>query len=624
MRNFNGTLGGTPWQAWMPERAEELSEFMAWVGRQTGPVAVDVESRGLDVLSGDPGYVRLVQLGTSTEAWVIPTELGEQFKAAARDAVTRLPRILGHNFAFDAQALHGHLGLSIGDMMRKSRDTQILAKLIDPRGQMEGGIGSALKPLSAYYVDPSAPDTQGDLTAVFRSMKLTKATGWAGIDLFHPIYCEYAALDVILTSRLYVELTKVIKRIDRNGELARLVPYEHDISRICATMSANGFLLDQKYTANLSASLEEEALTQERIAQSYGVDKIGSPKQLAEVFLADGEDLILPGEFAPLRTDNGALKVDKEVLSFLADIDFKDGHRLNQRTPHPLAEAVIKAKRASKWRSAYAENFLARMDINGRIHPGIRPLAARTGRMSVTDPAVQTLPKGDTMIRRCFLADPGEVITSTDFDGVELRVLAALANVRNMKSALATDPDLHAATARLIWGDDFTPAQRQIAKTINFGVVFGGGPATIARQAGITVEQARSAMDGYNRAYPEIKRFGERLQNEAFGNQMVIRSATGRRLVIDRDRAYSATNAVVQSTARDCLGQALVGMDEDGLTPFLRLPIHDEVVASVPVKDAEEVNARIAGHMNFQLFGVSITASPEIIGDSWGGYTQAA
>ncbi|MFC4494032.1 DNA polymerase [Streptomyces ovatisporus] len=614
MKNFTFPVCGKDWPVRMATTEADLTDFMAWVARQRGVVAVDSEGKGLDVLCGDPDYVRLIQFGTAEEAWVIPTELGAPFKAAARDAMLRLPELVAHNAAFDLLAFTIHLGLDLGAMMRKTWDTQILAKLIDPRQVQEGGIGSGLKPLSAYYIDPSAPDTQGDLTAVFRSLKLTKGTGWAGIDLFHPTYVSYAGGDVILTSRLLPVLRRQLQVL---GVSELLVSYEHDLSRICATMSQRGMVLDVDYTRDLHDRLGRECEDQTQIARSFGVEKIGSPRQLADVFLADGETLILPGESAPLRTDNGALKVDKEVLSYLADVDFKSGERLHQREPHPLAVAVLKAKRAGKWQSTYAENFLARADMNGRIHPNIQTMAARTGRMSVTNPAVQTLPKGDKMIRRCFLAEPGEVFISTDFDGVELRVLAALADVRAMKQVLSADPDLHGATARLIWGDNYTPEQRQIAKTINFGVVYGGGAATIARQAGISFAEAEQAVLGYHKAYPEIKRFGKRLQNEAFVNSMVVRSATGRRLVIDRDRAYSATNAVVQSTARDCLGQALVGMDQAGLTPYLRLAIHDETIASAPKAEADEIGREIANHMNFTLFGVDITATPEILGRAW-------
>lgn len=609
MRHYTFPLCGRDWPVRMPDRPEDLSDFMAWVGRQgTSPVAVDSEGKGLDILCGDPNYVRLVQFGNAEEAWVIPTELGEPFKAAARDALIQLPKLVAHNASFDLLAFTVHLGLDLDSMMRKTWDTQILAKLIDSRQPQEGGIGSGLKPLSSYYVDPNAADTQGDLTAVFRSLKLTKATGWAGIDLFQNEYVSYAGGDVILTSRLLPILRAQLRKL---GVSDLLVNYEHDLARICVRMQQTGLILDVEYTTRLSERLEAEAQEFTAVAASFGVDKIGSPKQLADVFAADGEELTEV-------TDNGAIRVDKSVLARLADIDFQSGERLGLREPHPLAVAVMKAKRASKWRSAYAENFLARMDANGRIHPGIRTMAARTGRMSVTDPAVQTLPSGDWMIRRCFLADAGHVMISTDFQAVELRVLAAVANVRRMKEAIAAGEDLHSFTARLVYGEHFTKAHRKIAKGIGFSKVYGGGAATTARQTGAPVADVQHAMSQYDRAYPEVKRFAKRLEAEAFSNGMVVTSATGRRLPLDRDRVYAATNYVVQSTARDCLGQALIELDKSGLTPYLRLPIHDEIVASAPLVDALEIAKEVERCMTFNLFGVPIVAEAEIGGRSWG------
>lgn len=613
MQEFNGSLAGLPWRGFVVERPADLPAFMAWVrsAAQRGEaVAVDTETKGLLILSGDPGYVRLVQFGTATEAWTVPIELGQQFKTAAREALETIPVLVGHNFhGYDALALSASLGMDYDDLCLKATDTMLLAKLVDPRQQSEGGTGAALKPLSARYVDSSAPDTQKGLTAVFRSLKLTKDTGWAGIDLFQPTYQEYALLDVILTARLLPALREQLRRL---GVPQRLADYEHRIARICGNMQRTGLVLDIDYTTALSDRLQREAEQNERIARRYGVEKIGSTTQLAEAFKLLGETLTE-------RTASGKVKVDKGVLHQLADIDPFTGERLGLRDPNPLATAVIRAKRAAKWKSAYADNFLSTVDREGRIHPNIQTLAARTGRMSVTNPAVQTLPSGDWMIRRAFLADPGHVMVSTDFDGIELRVLAALADVKGMKRELLYgDGDLHSATARAVYGPNFEKHHRKIAKMINFATVYGGGAATVARQAGLTLEEAKDAVARYHRAYPEVRRFGDRHQREAFDNRMSTVTITGRRIPLDRDRTYAVTNYQVQSAARDCFGQALIHMEDAGLLPYLRLPIHDEVIASVPRAEAAEIGREIAKCMTFDLFGVPITASPEVGGRSWG------
>ncbi|MGW1828872.1 DNA polymerase [Streptomyces tubercidicus] len=615
MRHYTFPVLGENLPVNVPDRPEDLQTFVGWVSQQRGTVAVDTESHGLEILSGDPEYIRLVQFGNTREAWNIPVELGDPFREAARDAIRQLPRIVGHNFqGFDAPAIHAYSGLDYDELCRKATDTMLLSKLVDPRQVHEGGIGSSLKPLSAHYIDASAPDTQGDLTAVFRSLGLTKATGFSRIDLWHPTYQSYGGGDVILTARL---LEKLEAELIRLGVPRRLVDYEHEVARICGHMQIRGLLLDQDYTRELSAELTQEEEENTAVVRSYGVEKLGSPTQIAEALLGMGETLILPGKTAPERTAGGALKVDKSVLCALADLDLQ-GQRLHVRTPNPLATAVIKAKRAGKWRSAYADNFLSTVDRNGRIHPGIRTMQARTGRMSVTNPAVQTLPSGDWKIRRCFLAEEGHQIISTDFQAVELRVLAALAGVRRMKEAINAGEDLHSFTARLVFGDDFTPKHRKISKAIGFGVVYGGGATTIQRQTGAPMEEVKRAVAAYHRTYPEVRRAANRWQREAFSRGMVTTSVTGRRLPLDRDRTYAVTNYQVQSAARDCLGQALIDMDAAGLGPYLRLPVHDEVVASAPAAEAEEVGRAIAKCMTFDLFGVPIQAEAEVGGRSWG------
>jgi DNA polymerase-1 len=595
----------------------DLELFRAWISDQTGAVAVDSESCGLDIYGYGPDYLRLVQFGTAHEAWILPVEMGAPFKLAARWALEVLPWILGHNWAgFDALVFDKHLGVPLEMLCAKATDTKILASLVDPRQPQEGGIGTGLKPLSAYYVDPSAPDTQGDLTAVFRSLGLTKATGWAGIPLDHPTYLSYAGGDVILTSRLEPYLRGSLNRLRVRDAL---VEYEHELARICAVMVRKGMLLDEEYTRELGGTLSREAEEFSEIAARYGVESVNSNRQLAEALTAMGEEI---GATPETRTAGGAPKLDKPVLLSLADLN-PDWQRVGARTPNPLADAVLHAKRAGKWQSAYVDTFLETKDAYGRIHPSINPMQARTARMSITRPALQTLPSGDWSIRRCMLADPGHVMISTDFQAIEMRVLAALAGVTKMadgfrSAAEGEDFDIHMYTARLVKGPDASLKDRKVFKGAGFGKVYGGGVSTLARQTGASHAEIQNVLTEYDRQYPEIRKASNRWQREARQNGMVAVSATGRRLPLDRDRAYAVVNYLCQSAARDCLGQAMLHMEDAGLLDYMVLPIHDEVLASAPKAEAEEIGRAFAKAMTFDLFGVPVTAAPEIGGRSWG------
>jgi DNA polymerase-1 len=608
MKTYRHIVAGDPVTVCVPEDDDDLSAFRQWVldASRRGPVAVDTETTGLDIYS--PGYrLRTAQFGDALTAWVIHWELGGPFALYARWALRHIKRLLIHNAPFDWLVLDAHAGVPLEDLAPRTTDTRLLAALVDPRQPQEGGIGTGLKPLSGHYVDPAAPDTQGDLTAVFRGLGLTKATGFAGIDLDHPTYNLYAGLDVILTARLEPALRA---QLDAYGVRPALVEYEHELARICATMQRAGMVLDEDYTRGLGRTLLAEEERYGRVAARYGVTSINSGAQVAEALLGMGETLTE-------RTAGGAFKVDKAVLLGLANLD-RDWNPLGTRVPNPLADAVIRAKRASKWRAAYVDTFLDTMDEGGRIHPFINSLQARTGRMSITRPALQTLPSSDWMIRRAMLADEGHVFISTDFKAIELRVLAALADVKRMKQAIVAGHDLHDFTAALVFGPAFTPKHRKTAKGVGLSKVYGGGAETTARQSGAPISEIRHAMAEYDRIYPEIKRFSNREQREARANGMVTISATGRRLPLDRDRAYAVVNYQCQSAARDVLGQAMVNIDDRGLLPYLRLVIHDETLVSAPKAEAAEIAREIEDCMRMSIAGVPIDAEAEIGGRSWG------
>ena len=608
----------------IPETDDDLREFSEWFHRVNarGPISLDTETTGLDVYT--PGFrLRLVQFSDEHNAWVLPFEKGGWYPYCTKQALKEGKHFLIHNAPFDWAVLDRHAGFPIESLAPKTTDTRLMAGLVDPRQPQEGGIGTALKPLSAYYVDPDAADTQGGLTAVFRSLKLTKATGWAGIDLDEPTYNLYAGLDVIYTARLYRKLVAEHKRLRIK---AGLLDYEHQLARMCAVMRRTGMVLDVEYTRDRDQQLFDEAEMYTEKAISLGVENPNSTKQLSEALVEMGEKL-------KDTTPSGALKVDGPVLLALADMNTK-WERLNLRSPNPLADSVIRSKRAGKWQSAYTGTFLETLSAEGRVHANINSMQARTGRMSITRPALQTLPSSDVMIRSCLLAEEGHVFLSTDFQAIEMRVLAALAGVKAMahgfknadsypKDEYPRGFDIHMYTARLIKGAGATDDDRGLFKGAGFGKVYGGGVATLARQTGAPEHEIQQAVRAYDTEYPEIKRVSTRWQQEARANNWVYTSITGRRLPLDRHRMYAVVNYACQSVGRDCLGQAMLNMDRAGLLPYMRLPIHDEVLFSIPKGEKEEYQREIEKCMTFDLMGIPITCSTNIGERSWGSVIEA-
>ncbi|GAA2843994.1 hypothetical protein Acy02nite_68680 [Actinoplanes cyaneus] len=609
MRTLTHVVAGQPCTINFPERHADLIAFETFLARGDKVIAVDTETTGLDVYT--PRHrLRLVQFGTSTEAWVLRADL---FAPAIMRALRQPRSLLVHNAAYDLLVLNRHLGVTIEEIGPRTFDTRILAHLLDPRTESEGGIGLGLKPLSAVYVDPEAPDTQNGLTAVFRGLGLTKATGWAGIPIDHETYVRYAGLDVIYAHRLFGEIGPMVRDIG----LDHLSKFEHHLQTLLAILQRRGMRLDVPYVQRLKGELITEAEQFAAVAARYGVANVNSTAQVAEALLAMGEQL-------HEHTPSGAPKVDKNVLLPLADLTLQ-WERIESRTPNPLADAVVRSKRAQKWAESYAQAFLDLKDADDRLHPFIGGLQARTARMSVSRPPLQQLPSGDWTIRRAFIADPGQAIIAADYQAVEMRVLAALSGDETMIKAIADGVDLHSFTAERVFGPDFTKQHRKIAKAVGFGKVYGGGAATITRQTGADLESVKSALAAYDATFPGIKRYSRRLMNRAeYGRKEVV-TPSGRHLPLDRDRLYAATNYVVQSTSRDLLAQAIVDLFDAGLGEHLLLPVHDELIAQAPRDEAAEVIREIGRVMESNFYGVRIASDPEVYGPSWGhGYGASA
>ena len=608
MREFSVSLANSPVSVRMVESQQDSLDFIDWVTSQVGrPIAVDTETSGLDVFA--EGFrVLSVQFGNEREAWVVPADV-DYARDVVDDALRRLMhgRIVMHNAAFDALVLYVWLELEPALLLSCTTDTRILAHLLDPRTEHEGGDGHGLKPLSKVWVDGSAPDSERALKDRFRELGVSQAEGWALLDPRDPVLVRYGGLDVILTARIFFELSHMVTDVG----LDKLSEFEHRLQVCLVDMQRRGMRLDLDYTRSLVKRLADETEVHERAARRYGVSSVNSTAQVAEALRGMGEVLLE-------STPSGAAKVDKAVLLPMADLD-RDWKRLGQRDPNPLAEAVLHAKRASKWRESYGQAFLDLADSDGYIHPWINGLQARTARMSVSRPPLQQLPSNDSVIRRAFIADEGYSMLAVDYSQIEMRVLAGVSGDQTMISAIKSGVDLHDFTAAQLFGEEFSKQQRKIAKGVGFGKVYGGGASTLSRQTGAEIEDVKRAIAAYDRTYPGIAAYSRGLIESTDRGELVVYTPSGRPLPLDRDRVYAATNYIVQSTARDVLAQAVVNMFDAGLGEFLLLPIHDEVLAQAPSQDAEDVLRQMRKVMEEHDFmGVPVLSDGEIYGRSWG------
>ena len=601
MRTFTHKVEDDDVSIRVVEEGDSLADFERFI-KSTPIIGLDSETSDLNIYRPDH-VLRLVQFGSVSEAWVLRWDT---HAPAIRSALADGRAFVAHNATFDLLTLDRHGAASLDDLGPRTVDTRILGHLLDPRMKHEGGTGLKLAELAEIYVDADAIDADRALTAEFRKLGATKATGFAVIPFDNEPYLRYGGLDVVYVSRLYAALVELI----RDSDLGGLSEFEHLLQRHLADMQRRGVLLDVPYIEQLQAELESEEAQYNAIASDFGVEKVNSTKQVTDALLASGEKLTA-------KTPVGAYKADAAVLQPLADLN-DQWERLGVREPNPVAEAVLHAKRASKWRKSYLDAFLNLRDGNGRLHASINGLQARTARMSISSPPLQQLPSGDATIRRALVADPGQSIIAADYSQVEMRVLAAMCEDETLVKAILDGADLHSFTAERVYGADFTPRHRDISKAIGFGKVYGGGLKTIVRQTGAPAAQVREAIDAYDQTFPGIKRYGNTLQRRArFGKREVV-TPSGRRLPLDRDRLYSATNYVVQSTARDLLAQAIVDCYKAGLGEHLLLPVHDELIAQAPESEAQEVIRAISEAMESNFRGIPITSDPEVFGPSWG------
>jgi len=606
MRSYTSWLEKAPVEIRLVEDEQDARVFIDWcVANASKPVAVDTETTGLDVFAPD-FRVLSVQFGTAREAWVVPADLPHA-DLVVDDGLSRLDSIIMHNAAYDALVLYVYLGLEPALLLPRTTDTKILAHLLDPRAEHEGGTGHGLKRLASIWVDSDAPDSERALKDRFKEMGVRQADGYALLDPRDEVLVRYGGVDTILTWRVWHVLSELVEQ----AGLSHLSDFEHRLQGVLVDMQQRGVLLDVDYTEQLVEQLKAEESNHTAVAARYGVTSINSTAQVAEALTAMGESLTE-------RTASGAPKVDKAVLLPLADLD-RDYQRIGARQPNPLAAAVIHAKRASKWRESYGQAFLDLADTELRIHPWINGLQARTARMSVSRPPLQQLPSNDALIRRAIVADPGQLMLAVDYSQIEMRVLAGLSGDETMVNAIKTGVDLHDFTAEQLYGPGFTKHQRKIAKGVGFGKCYGGGASTLSRQTGADIEDVKRAIAAYDRTYTGIARYSRELQRRAeFGRKEVV-TPSGRHLPLDRDRLYAATNYIVQSTARDVLAQAIVNMHDEGLGEHLLLPIHDEVLAQAPERDAEEVLREMQKVMEqYDFMGVPLLSDGEIYGRSWG------
>jgi DNA polymerase-1 len=566
------------------DSVEKANEFISWLGerRPHNALSVDIETGEFpgnprkDALSPWHGRIRLVQVGDGMQGWALPWDFWKGvFYQGMKDYDGP---IICHNIAFEARwfAVQSDWELP----WHQAHDTMIMAHLMDPLGS------GALKRLAALHIDNRSVALQGTLDSSLAENGWT----WGTVPVNFEPYWAYGALDTVLTTRLW---EKFYPTMFAPGAMYS-IPYELEMAtrRICTRMEVNGARVDLDYSQKKFDELAEySASVKKWVADNYKGASSGSNIQLVRVF----EDQL--GENITATTPSGQKSMTKEQLQLFT----RDGSPEVQQ----LADLILKQRKADKLATSYFSNFI-NDNVNGYVHPSIRTLGARTGRMSITDPALQTLPSGDATVRRAFIPkDDEHFIISSDLDQVEFRLTANLSQdpslIRLFHEADATGGDVFTSIMRDVYADqtlEKSDARRKLIKGVVYGKLYGAGVDKMALTAKVATEQMKAVVDAFDASYPGVKQLQsqienagmERLRNEGQG---YVKTRTGRRLPCDDDRVYSLTNYLIQSTAAEIFKQNLVKLDQADLTEHLIVPVHDEIVLQANKDELRDVMATV-------------------------------
>jgi DNA polymerase-1 len=380
--------------------------------------------------------------------------------------------------------------------------------------------------------------------------------------------------------------------LDRLGNAELFRDLEMPLVPVLAEMELAGVSVDLPYLQQVSRELYEQLqrLDQEIADVAHGPINVNSPQQLARFLF---EDLDLPGG----RKTKSGYSTDATVLEGLRD-------------QHPVIPKILEFRQLSKLKGTYVDALPLLIDARThRVHTSFNQTVAATGRLSSSDPNLQNIPirtEVGQKVRRAFIPGRrGDVLLSADYSQIELRVLAHMTDDPVLVDAFARGEDIHARTAAEVFGipqAEVTANQRRLAKVVNFGLFYGLSDFGLARDTGMSTEEARTFIDAYFRAYNRVREFLEGIKIQA-REQGYVETLLHRRRYIQDIRSPNrmlrqgaeriAINMPVQGSAADIMKLAMIRLQkyihEQGLASQMILTVHDELVFEVTPGEKDQL-----------------------------------
>ena len=508
---------------------------------------------------------------------------------------------IAHNTKYDMH-MFANAGMKI---VGKLHDTVVLAKLTDENRK-------------SYQLRDLAAKKKGGVVKyefmVDSYKQMTKTKDYRQIP--RELLTQYANADVW---NAYITFITEYEKLEEDC-LVDLYNNEMELMVALYAMERYGMLTDASYEEPLKAELQK--LTDEAEQAIYDeagrMFNINSGKQLYEVLMELGVDASLIG-----TTDKGNPKLDKKALANLADV-----HNVS------IVKKILDFRKNEKLLTTYAVGIYDQVDSAGRAHGSINQTEATTGRMSITKPALQTLPKKDKRIRKMFIPDDNHELWFMDLDQVEYRLFAHYAKIPSLLEQIANGYDVHTATAATLFGknmeelaqkvhegDDEATAIRSRAKTLNFALIYGMGNQALANDLKVTLTEATDIKARYFSTMPEARVFINTVY-QVIKMRGFVKNIYGRRRRLDPDDCYKAPNSLIQGCAADYIKHKVVDIYKylcyNKLETHMINIVHDELVIDFNKNELEHVPVLRWLLSDFEKFRCPITAGVEFGNPSWG------
>lgn len=420
---------------------------------------------------------------------------------------------------------------------------------------------------------------------------------------------------------IYDTRSKILLEIDDYDETKLFNEIEMPLSLVLADMELTGIRVDKKYLLNLKEELETKMkLMQEEIYKlADGEFNILSPKQLGEV-LFDKLKIEYPKK---RKKDDTSYSTSKDILDKIKD-------------KNEIVEKVLEYRNLSKLYANYCVGLLDEIREDGKIHTIFNSCLTRTGRLSSSKPNLQNIPiRSDysKLVRKAFIPEDNSILMSSDYSQIELRVFAHMADAKNLQEAFIEDKDIHAKTASDIFKvpiEQVDKKMRRIAKTVNFGILYGISSFGLSEDLKIDVASAKEFLNNYLNTYQGIKEYMEKEKEEAYQKGYVT-TIMNRRRKIDELKSSNymvrssgermALNTPIQGSAADILKKAMVelyrAMQEKKLKSKILIQVHDELVFNI-CNDELEIMKELVKEKMEKVVKLSVPLKVDIeTGNDW-------